>query len=183
MGTKTIEFLPLDEMRIVKQIIIVENYKSDTDSVIGYILYERPLSQEYKFKLIPERERDFSYYLNYPKQEYFPSDNIDDILLQAVRNSHPKSEVRNHSLVCNVEIDRINTLKNMRVESGNIRITPDFSGVDIYSLAGRNFNFAEQEINIYASLPIENPNDKCFFGYYDITDTEIVNKIMNVKFL
>jgi len=180
MEPHVIEFLPIEEMRIVKQIIVM-THSNDRDISLGYILYERKFTEEYKLKETPEEERDFSYYLEYPKQDTFPNDNIDDLILQAFRNQYPKSILRNHSVLCNIDVRNIETLKNRPVEQFFLEITPDFSGTDIYSLAGKSFDIYQKEINLYADFKIGTINR--VFGYYDLNDRNIIERIRTVNFI
>lgn len=60
-------------------------------------MYKRILSTNYKFIEVPESQRDFSYYIDYPKQDLYPNDNVDNLILQSIRNSYPKSLVKNHT--------------------------------------------------------------------------------------
>jgi hypothetical protein len=83
---ETISFLPIDDMRILKQIIIVSDFPRDRELSVGYIVYERKLTDRYKFKEVDKKSDEFNYLLDYPKQELYPHDDVDDIILQAVQN-------------------------------------------------------------------------------------------------
>jgi hypothetical protein len=183
MQQKTITVLPLDEIRILKQIIIINDSQDNREISIGYILYERKMSQDYKFIETPKEERDFTYYLDYPKQDSYPNDNVDDILLQSVRNRYPKSKLINHSIICNVDLEKINMLQNPPSELSQIQITPDFSGIDISTLVGKQFEQAFKQIKIYADFRLEDIKNLAFFGYYDLNDDEIINKVREVRFV
>lgn len=183
MQQKTITVLPLDEIRILKQIIIVTDSQYSNEISIGYILYERKMSQDYKFIETPKEKRDFTYYLDFPKQDSYPNDNVDDILLQSVKNRFPKSKLINHSIICNVDIDKVKVLQNQSSELSQIQITPDFSGIDLSTLVGKQFEQAFKQIKIYADFKIEDIKNLAFFGYYDLNDNEIINKIREVKFV
>lgn len=170
------EFIP----RIVKQIFIVTN-SNDKDITLGYVLYERKLSEEYKFKETPKEERDFSYYLEYPKQDTYPNDSIDDLILQTFRNQYPKSSLKNYSVLCNINVNNIETMKNKHVEKFYFGITPDFSGVDTYSLAGRSFGADQKEINLYSDSKVGTISRVS--GYYELNDNATIEKIRTVNFL
>lgn len=178
MKHQTITILPLDKMRVLKQVIILKN-----DISIGYILYERKLSPDYKFVETPEDEKDFNYYFEYPKQESFPKDNLDDIILQTIRNKYPKSITYNHSIICNVDEDKIKTLKNRATEKGSIQITPDFSKVDLSTLAGQQFEQYYIDVNIYADFRLEDIKNLFFYGNYDMDDDFIINELRKIEFI
>lgn len=183
MKHKTITVLPLEEIRVLKQIIIVNDSQKNDEISLGYILYERKMSQDYKFNETPKEKRDFKYYLDYPKQESFPNDKVDDIFLQSIKNRFPKSKLKNHLIICNVDLEKIKMLQNQPNESSQIQITPDFSVVDLSTIAGKQFEQAFKQIKIYADFRLEDIKNLAFFGYYDLNDVEIINKIQEIKFI
>lgn len=180
---RKITILPTDEMRIIKQIIIISDLNDNTNKQIGHILYERKLSSDYKFIETPKDKKDFSYYLEYPKQESFPNDNIDDVFLQSVRNLYPNSIVKNHSLISNVDIDKIESLKKQKIEESAFQITPDFITPNIFSLAGREFEQTYFKVNLYKNINTEEISNIVFYGYYNIDNNQIIEKINDIKFI
>lgn len=126
MEPRTIKFLPLDQMRILKQIFIVNENKYDREVAVGYILYERKLTKEYKFSETPKEERDFRYYLEYPRQDSYPNDEVDDLILQSIKNTYPKSYLKNHSIICNVDTEKYDVLKKPENQPSVINVSPDF---------------------------------------------------------
>lgn len=181
MEIKTIKFLPTGQMKIVKEILIVDVNQDGNEFVIGSLMYERILSTDYKFIEVPENQRDFSCYIDYPKQDLYPNDNVDNLILQSIQNSFPKSLVKNHTLLCNVDEEKIRILKNKKVESGVIRITPDFSGIDIYNKQTQQLRMIQQEVNIYTFRTL--PNALFFYGHYDIADVHILDMFKDVVFI
>ncbi len=55
MEIKTIEFLPTEQMKIVKEILIVDKNQDGNEFVIGSVMYERILSTDYKFIEVPQK--------------------------------------------------------------------------------------------------------------------------------
>lgn len=183
MEPKVITVLPIDEMRVIKQIFIVTESRQNNEISIGHILYERKFTTNYKFKETPKEERNFDYYLEYPKQDSYPNDQLDHLILQSIRNTYPKSVIRNHSVICNVDKEKIEVLRNRLTEKSSIKITPGFSDIDIYNIAGKQYKWIEKEITIYADSIFEEFKNPWFFGYYDVNESEILERIMEIKFL
>jgi hypothetical protein len=183
MKIDSISILPIEEIRIIKQVFIISELECNKEYTIGYILYERQLSQDYRFKETSMEERVFSYYLEYPKQDNYPVDEIDMIILHAIKNSFPKSYVRNHSLICNVEKEHIRFLQNRPTEKGVITITPDFSMMDITNIKLSNFSGLEMKILIYTNFKKGNIINTYFQGYYDLNRPEILDRLNEIKFI
>lgn len=178
----TISILPIEEIRIIKQIMIISEYSKKQEFSIGYILYERELSNTYNFKGTEKEERDFLYYLEYPRQNTFPNDNLDEIILQAIRNTFPKSTLRNYSLICNMDRDRITMLQSEAFKEVEITFTPDFSRANISEFAGQNYDGLRKTIKIYSDLTKERLQNIYFQGYYNLIDKQILGMIDKIKF-
>lgn len=67
----TISFLPIEEMRILKQIIIVSDFPKDRELSVGYIVYERILTDRYKFKETNKKSDGFDYIRNIAFNGYY----------------------------------------------------------------------------------------------------------------
>lgn len=183
MDIKTISVLPIEEIRVIKQIMIVSEFANNKEYSIGYILYERELSDNYKFKETPKGERDFSYYLDFPRQDSYPTDNLDEIILQSIKNSFPKSTLRNYSLICNVDKERIERLQNRQFEQSEISFTPDFSQTDFHRFVGQSFDGLRKPIKIYNDFTKESIQNLYFQGYYNLNDRQMLDRIDSTKFI
>lgn len=184
MSIKTITILPLEEIRVIKQIIIVSEYANSKDISIGYVLYERHLTGNYKFKEVPEAEKNFDYYFNYPNEALYPKDKLDDIIFQAVRNTFPKSAIRNHNVIFNVDKDKMKILQNRQFVESEMTFTPDFSQVDIYSTPARqSYVGLRKEIKIYNDFRLEDINHLAFNGYYNLNEKQILNDLDKISFI
>jgi hypothetical protein len=184
MKTKTFTILPIEEIRIVKQLFIVkESRHNDNDISIGYILYERKLTDKYKFAETPKEEQDFNYFLEYPRQDTFPNDNIDDLILQSVKNSYPKSLVKNHTIFSSLDEEKIEIFQDRPTEKSHFKITPNLSVLDLNKLVGREFEWIQKKITIYIDSSREDLKNVAFFGHYEINDKNILDQISDVKFI
>ncbi|KAA6325877.1 hypothetical protein EZS27_024959 [termite gut metagenome] len=177
METRTIKILPLDELGIIKQINLVSESKFHNEA--GYILYERKLTPNYKFIKVPENKKDFKYYMEYPGQELFPNDDLDNLILLSIRNFYSKSVVRNYPLLSNVDIDNLTILKNRYAYQTTIRITPNFSNVDILKLRGLSFKQIILNVNVYTTLTSKDVENMAFFGYYSLDDEDVLERLTN----
>lgn len=178
----TISFLPIEEMRILKQIIIVSDFPKDRELSVGYIVYERILTDRYKFKETNKKSDGFDYLIDFPKQELYPHDDVDDIILQAVKNLYPKSTLRNHHLIFNVDRENIDRLKDRQTVTSQISFTPDFSSLNILSVGRRSFDGLVKQVTIYNDFSLDYIRNIAFNGYYNLKDQHILNKLNPIVF-
>lgn len=183
MKTTTIKILPIEELRIIKQITLISQFANNQDYSIGYILYERKLTKEYKFVETPEEEKDFKYYMEYPRQDSYPNDNIDELILQSIRNSFPKSTLRNHSIICNVDIDKKERMQNREFRINNIQFTPNFSQIDMNDLKGKSFEGLNISIKVYNDYKLEGIENLFFQGYYNLNDLNVLDELDTIQFI
>lgn len=181
---KTITILPVDEFRVIKQIKIISEFANNREYSIGYILYERRLTNDYSFKEVSKENNDFLYNLECPRQDSYPNDSVDEIILQSIRNSFPKSTARNYSLISTVDTENIKILQNRHIEQSEITFSPDFSQIDIYKHVGKSFSGLRKSVKIYSNFTKENIQNLYFQGYYNLEDTEILDQINDhIKFI
>ena len=183
MSIQSITPLPTEEWRILKQIKLVADLGKGNPFSIGYLLYQRPLSPTYCMKSVPEEERDINYLLNYPQQELFPSDRVDNIILQAVKDRFPGSIVWNHTIIFNVDEERITVLKNRVKEPAQIIITPNPSDASFWKNSHQSFDIWRKEVTIYNDYTRESIQDLYFNGYYDLKDMGVLDELDKVVFI
>ncbi|MCT4583109.1 MAG: hypothetical protein N4A35_16985 [Flavobacteriales bacterium] len=147
---KTQTVLPVSEMKIIKRINIVSQNWHPENLPIGFIIYERNFTEEYK--ILPE-EKDSNNLSNlisgYPKQENYPHDEIDELILNTVKTEYPKSFVQNKLVFTSSDIEYFDNLIKRPFEKALFRIKPDFSNLDLSLLSGQEFECINQEINVY----------------------------------
>lgn len=182
MDTIRVSVLPQNEIRIIKEIIVVSDHENK-DASLGSIFYERDFTSEYKLEEIMPEKRDFTYYLNYPKQEYFPVDDLDGIILQSIRNSFPKSIVRNFIYFSTADVQRLKNLKNRPTEESTILFSPVLFAQDYRTLSNSTQHFYCPKINIYRDAKKEDVENLAFFGNYDLNDKTILSRLRDVNFL
>lgn len=179
---RSISFLPIEDMRILKQIIIVSDFPRDREISVGYIVYERRISDKYKFKKADEKRTEFIYLENFPKQDLYPHDYVDDIILQAVQNQYPKSVVRNDHLLFNVDQEKIIRLKNRETVKSQISFTPNFLNFDIFSDERRSFDGLIMPVSIFNDFALDYIRNIAFNGYYNLKDQNILHEISPIEF-
>lgn len=172
-----------DECKIVKQITIVSPHTRHGEISIGYFLYERPMTPTYKYNHKPKEERQIDYLLTYPLQENFPTDQIDKIILQSVKDIYPKSFARSYEVYSTFDIERTERLVNRPFKNGMIMIGPCFADVDVYSLTKNEFEALNKPIKVYADYSSEIIENYYFNGYYPLNDETILDEIDKIIFL
>jgi hypothetical protein len=183
MTHNTVTILSPDKFRFVKIIQIISDYRKSAEITLGYIIYKRLFATDYKFKEVPKEERDVSYYVQYPQQNLYPVDNVDNIILQAVKNLFPKSEVRNDSIISSMDLEKIEMFQKRPHENSLLTLTPDFSSIDILSLTGKQFPCIRKQIKIYNDFSKDEIQNMGFFGHYKLDDKEVLDKIDAIEFI
>ncbi len=187
METTTIKWLDVSELRILKQIILVSD-RNNNEVELGSLFYTRPLSEDYS--LIKQQQDDektadtLSKFLQeYPKQKNYPEDEIDVMILNAIKRQYPKSIVRNDTIFFNVDIEKLRILKNRNVIKSTIYFSPEFSHIsNIHEYVGKEFKAPEIDIAIYSYYNPESLQGQLFYANYDITNPTILDKLATAYF-
>ncbi|MFV0419348.1 MAG: hypothetical protein ACK5KT_11530 [Dysgonomonas sp.] len=180
---KVFSILPFEEWRIVKQIIVNgelpfsewndKNIRRDVD--LGYFLYERPISKDYKISDANEDGTPLSY-IDYYKSENYPHDYVDEKLLEIVKSSYPNSRVNCYTVLTNSEREFIDNLQQPPSKNITIRLMPT---VPFDKLNERGYYYLLQNLKLYASLSssfIENISG--FSGFFELDkEDEVFNTI------
>lgn len=175
--------LDFQDWKIMKEISIVSNNSYEQEIVIGVIGYLRKVQRDYYLQEDPE-ENKFLRLLNYPKQELFPQDTIDDIILNAVKDQYPKSFVRNTQISFNSDLEKIKIITQVPKQNAKLEVRPNFSQVDLSTLVGKELNFFIKDINIYQHFTSDSIKGKYFTGICDFqSQTDVYKKLDQVEFL
>lgn len=151
--TKMNKLLEQERWRIVKEINIVSINQYEVDVVIGVIIYNRKLTSDYKLNDDPEPDL-IKRRLDYPRQDLFTVDEMDELILNAIKTRFPKSFVRNYQVIFDSPEKSFNYFLERPSEKAMIEISPDFSDVDIYNSTEKKFPIFKREINIYQSFTL-----------------------------
>ena len=179
----TIKMLDFKEWKIMKEIHIVSQNSYDQEIVIGVIAYLRKIQKDYYLKNDPE-PNDFLRLLNYPKQELFPKDYLDDVILNSVKEKYPKSFVRNTEISFDSDIEKIKIITQVPKQIARFEVRPNFSQVDLSRFVGQSLNFFFKNINIYQHFTSDSIKGIYITGICDFaTQEDTYKKLDEIEFL
>lgn len=121
----TIRVLTDINFRILKRISF--NYEGEHHEGTGHLLYLRRFRPDYRMtpREVNSRQQQFELYLNGIPEEDYPSDDIDHMILDAVRNQYQNVVVRSSQLMLNTELrDLRNDIRRNNVLEGSIDFIP-----------------------------------------------------------
>lgn len=128
-----ITVLPQDEIRFVKTISVVQEI-GGVPHRAEMIYLRRPMPN---YKMKPASNPDESLYFG-NKEEQYPSDIIDDLILEGVKKVYSEVHVRTSLLLFNTELDHYKRiLPNFRQESFTIRVFPHIEDIDEVIASGK----------------------------------------------
>lgn len=181
MTRVSLSFLPAENWRILKQINLISAGTNGNLFSVGIIIYERPFSPHYKMKEISNEEKDFTYYLNYPKQEIFPSDDVDRIILNGVRSLYPNSIVVNDIICSSIDLEKIGYIQNRPSQEAHMTLSPDFS--NIYPNINERYDCLKIAFKVYTNFSSRHLQSLFFIGRYGLDKPGILDKVEKVVFL
>ncbi|AZA92981.1 Uncharacterised protein [Chryseobacterium nakagawai] len=176
------KLLESNEWKIIKQINIISKNSYAVDIAIGQIIYERDINDEYKYNDGSDDHR-ITKLINYPKQNCFPTDEIDEIILNSIRDKYPNSFITNYQIIFDSDSERILHFINRPKEEAYLEIRPDFSKIDLNTLYGQEIEIFRKKINIYQDFTLDSIKNQYFVGYCDYSrHKNIFNKLDTIKF-
>lgn len=178
-----LQLLPNEEFRIIKQVFLIPNSANNSQSPLGYILYERKFAEQYKMIEVPEEQKDFKYRMEYPSENLFPVDDVDNIILQAIKNDYPNSTVRSFLLLTNLEQERLMLQRQSPSISGDIYFQPALENYDLSSIMHLKPEVLRMTVTIFRMAPEEKIHPVTFFGKYDLNHAIILDEIQEIEFL
>ena len=183
MEVKTLKWLDISEMKILKQIIIISD-RQNGESVIGRVIYTRPLTVDYNLKKQQKEESELDMFLNeYPRQENYPTDRIDEIIFNSIRKAYPKVKLRNDTILFNVDLEKISILRNRNIIKSAIYFSPEFSNItNIFDYVGNTFQSFQININIYSDYNSAFLDGQIFYAEYGVSEESVLEKLSTVKF-
>ncbi len=178
-----IKMLDFKDWKILKEINIVSKNSYNQELVIGKILYQRDIKREYYLEKDTE-ENEFLRLLKYPKQELFPHDEIDEIVLNSIKDQFLKSFVHNSEIAFDSDLKKIQTITKVPKQTATLEIRPNFSQMDLSKLAGKDLYFFTKDINIYQNFTQASITGKYFTGICDYEKCqEIYDKLDKIEML
>lgn len=185
---KILKWLNVKEIKILKQIIIVSD-RQNGETELGSILYTRPMNESYNLKKQQEEDEKSTessfdrLFKEHPKQENYPNDRLDEIIFESIKKIYPKSVLRNETILFNVDLDKIETLKNRIAIPCSIYFSPEFSNIGNYSAyLGQEFKVPLINLNIYSYYKPEFLINQNFYATYNLTEENILNSLEILNF-
>lgn len=179
-----VKILKPEEMKFIKKINIISQNRLNNDIVIGFLIYERKISLDYTFKPKDKSDDNMKYLITYPKQSDYPTDEIDELILETIRISYPNSIVHTEILFSTGDIEWLENLKNRPFEVSNLIIRPDFFGQDLERLVGKEFEVFRKDLRIYVEGSSELIKNIVFYGQCNFEKSkEIYNKLDKIIFI
>lgn len=150
----TIKLLDQKDWKIVKEISVVSTNQFGVEITIGVIIYDRQITSDYKLNDDPEPNQ-IKRLIDYPKQELFINDELDELILNAVKSKFPKSFMISHQVLWDSDEKRFDYFLKRPCEKAMLEIRPVFSSIDLYNIKGKTFPVFNKEINIYQDFTLE----------------------------
>lgn len=175
-----IKMLNADQWKIMKEISIVSKNRHDIEIVVGTIYYQRDITKNYKLGNDHEPDKIIRL-INYPKQDLFPQDNLDNLILSAITNKFPNSFVKSYEIFFNADSAKFEHFRKRPSEKAIIEVRPDFSQVNYQSLVENSFSLYRKEINIYQEFLKDSIQFQFFSSICDFaTHGETIKKLNEI---
>ena len=165
-----LRLLDSDEMRIVKIITIVAPTPYGKQE-IGYFMYERPLTANYKFT---ESEAPSSFVEDYPRQRDYPHDELDKMILRIIQTEYPESKLQNKFVSFNLDLEHIKQLQDRPSKELKIWLTPNPTEIE----SGRTYYKYEKIFNFYTNFS-ESLVRQLFVSSYSLAQEKRMNEQLN----
>lgn len=176
MNTVRINLLDVKEWKIMKEITLVSDNSHNQE--IGVICYLRKVDEKYHLDEDPETDM-----FDYPKQELFPEDDLDKIILSSIKKLFPKSSVQNRLLLFDTDRDMVDTIRQTSRQTAIFDVMPFWTQNDLAKYAN-GFEIFRKEINIYQRYTKESIKNNRFIGYCDFVSCQDTYKRLDeIEFL
>jgi hypothetical protein len=188
METIALEWLGLENSKFLKQVVIVSN-RNNNEITIGTIFYTRPFNENYTLNSHNEDENNNSNSIDkfiggYPKQKDYPSDELDEVIIEAIRKQYPKAFVKNSLLIFKHELENLKFLKDKNEVECTMLFTPAFLDfMDLGKFVNKNYMANVITFKIYTYHEIEIIPNQFFYVNYPFDDKEIPKKLEALKFV
>jgi hypothetical protein len=187
MEMKELKLLDSSEFKVLKQITLISD-RPNSEYEIGTILYSRPLTPTYNLKKQEQEDRTTTpmqrLLQEYPNQEKYPHDRIDEIIFDAIKSCFPKSKLRNSTIIFDFDEENLRNIKKSRqISESEMYFSPEFSGDDdIFSLSGRVFKVPRMKLNIYSFCKSTLLENLSFIGLYNTSEEDVLDSLETVTF-
>jgi len=182
-----LQWLRPDQYRILKQIILLGD-RSGVEIELGRIFYKRSFRNNYNLRKQGEEDAKsgnpmMKFISEYPRQENYPVDEIDVMILDAVRQQFPKSITRSDTMFHDLDEEKLALFKRRNVIPSAMYFYPDLSSIfDISDLPQDARNGLKANINIYSYSNSEVLQNQVFHATFDYNSHFVKDNLRNVEF-
>lgn len=171
------------EWRILKVIRLSGRIGKETKYVKGVLLYTRPFSTDYKLKARPDVP-SIEKCLYGLREEDYPNDRLDEIILNAVKAQFPDSICSTDRILFEDDLEKVDRFKKKASITAEMLFSLNFQGVDLYVNEGELFNEKRLSLNIYTDCPREKILENLSFkaSYRVVSEKPLVDVLASVKF-
>lgn len=180
----TFKVLELNQIRITKTVNIVAPNRFGVDSEIGFFIYEREISKEhYTLKTKDKNETDFLKKMSYPNETDYPTDIIDELIINAVKSDYKNSYVKSDLLFTTSDVEHIDRLTKRPFEQSFFTVRQSLVGKNFMDFAGQEIAGYRKSINIYTNGPKELIENTGFLATCEFDESrEIFDKLSQIVF-
>jgi hypothetical protein len=168
-----LQWLRPEQYRILKQIILLSD-RNGIEIELGRIFYKRTFRNSYNLKKQGDEDAKSDnpmakFMGEYPKQENYPVDEVDVMILGAVRDQFPKSITRSDTRFHDLDVEKLESFKRRNVIPAVMYFYPDLSSIyDIYNLPETARNGFKANVNIYSYSNSEILQNQVFHATFDL---------------
>lgn len=186
METKTLKWLDINDLKILKQIIIISAGQNG-EYELGQIIYTRPYTTQYNLKKNEEKDitaNNANRLLHeYPKQKNYPNDRIDEMIFDSIKQTFPKSILRNNTIFSTLDQEKLSLLKKKKIIRSAIYFSPEFSeNENVFDYVGKTFKAPKIGINIYSYFKSNLLEGRIFYANFNVIEEVVLEKINTVTF-
>ena len=169
---KTVKVLPYEEIKFVKFIA----FEVEVDGVLctAQIVYRRNPSENYT--LDDSKRSNLDRLLYYYPEECYPQDDVDVIILNAIKEVYPEASLSTRFMLCNVEKEEIERILSTYTKTNfKIVILPRIRDwVDVISSGKTSWLGFEKELSLFVHLKKQNNEyiHNISTVYYDVENED-----------
>lgn len=189
MPVSTIHVLPENEIYLVRKISLFDKSDRRKQPIMGTLIYARRFDKIRNYIMHPHPMDQFNRCVYGYKEDEYPHDILDDLILDTMRNLFPKAERKSEILMFNVDKDkyeyiRVNYKKTeiklmvseslKLLEDGKSRNVVDalWFPLNIYSLSKWDYDCFNRIGTVFAELSAEQSfneiEDLCTTSYFSL---------------
>lgn len=151
---EVIRVLSTDDLKVLKRISFSRKLHDNREQKAD-IMYLRKLSATYRMtqkEVVDEKERIERLLKGTPEEEY-PRDELDEMILEAVKKQFRNAKVHSKLILFSTELDDLQIYKDVHRVQANLLVSPDFSNMTNVELSMQN---GLEMFNVNLDVYVEN---------------------------